>query len=281
MKNQKIAVTGASGQLGKNLQLQANMLPGQWHFFSSEELDITNIEQLEKHFLNQSFDYIINCAAYTKVDLAETEKQKAENVNSLGVKNIAEVCNKSNTTLIHISTDFVFDGNSNKPIKETETPNPINIYGQTKFAGEQQIQDKLHKYFILRTGWLYSSLGQNFLLTMKRLSKEKKELNVICDQVGTPTHTSVLIKAINEIRKVNSAAYGIYNVANEGVASWYDFAYEILKHSKSSCKLNPIMTEEYPTPAQRPTFSVLDKTKFKRVFQTDFPHWKESLATCF
>lgn len=283
MKHKKIAVTGANGQLGQELKnwQQAEGIPGDWTYFSSGELDITQKNQLEKHFLNKSFDYIINCAAYTKVDQAETEKQKAENVNSLAVKNLAEICEKSETTLIHISTDFVFDGKSNKPIRENQLPNPINIYGKTKFNGEQHLQQNLNKYFILRTGWLYSSTGKNFLTTMLRLSKEKSELNVVCDQIGTPTHTSVLIQAIYEILKNNSEAYGIYHVANEGVASWYDFAYEIFKRLESSCKLNPIKTEDYPTPAQRPAFSVLDKSKFKQTFAIDFPHWKESLKQCF
>src|SRR5690625_1933386 len=283
MKHKKIAVTGANGQLGKNLKhrQQTEKISGDWTYFSSAELDITKKDHLKKCFLNKTFDYIINCAAYTKVDQAETEKQEAENVNSVAVKNLAEICEKSNITLIHISTDFVFGGKSNKPIQENQLPDPINFYRKTKFAGEQHLQQILSQYFILRTGWLYSSIGHNFFSTMKRLGKEKEELNVIYDQIGTPTHTSVLIQAIYEILKSNSEAYGIYHAANEGIASWYDFAYEILKRSKSPCKVNPILSEEYPTPAKRPTFSVLDKSKFKQTFEVDFPHWRESLAECF
>jgi|SRR5690625_5209420 len=284
MSKINIAVLGANGQLGQSLQ--------QWHkknnpaencfFFTSSDLDITDKNQLENQLLqSQNFDYIINCAAYTAVDQAEFSKEKADEVNHLGVKNLAEICQVSNSTLLHISTDSVFDGKMNRPLTEKDIPNPINYYGLSKLKGEKQIQSHLEKYFILRTGWLYSSFGKNFFKTVQRLAKNNTQISMIYDQVGTPTHTSVLIKAILKIIHSHSQAYGVYHIANEGVASWYDFAYEILQFSNSKCLLNLILTEDYPTPAKRPAYSVLDKSKFKKEFNISFPHWKESLKDCF
>ncbi len=280
----KVAVLGANGQLGQNLQKwhQENNPTGEWYFFSSADLNICSKEDLQKHFNStSSFDYIINCAAYTEVDQAEFSKEKADEVNHIGVKNLIETFDSSKTILIHISTDFVFDGKINRPLTEKDTPNPINYYGLSKYKGEQEIRNNVKKHFILRTGWLYSSLGKNFLQTTKRLEKNNTQLSMIYDQVGTPTHAEILIQAISKIMESKSEAYGIYHIANEGVASWYDFAYEILLSLKSNCKLNPILTENYPTPAKRPSYSVLDKSKFKNEFNVEFPHWKESLKGCF
>lgn len=279
----RIAVTGANGQLGKNLQdwVKNNPSSNEWIFFNSHELNIVDSDQLQHKLKNEKIDYLINCAAFTAVDLAESEKDRAEAVNHFAVENLAKICKETKTIFIHISTDFVFGGDGNIPLKETDKTHPINFYGLSKLKGEEKIQQHLREYFILRTGWLYSALGKNFFKTIKKLGQEKPELNVIYDQIGTPTHASVLIQAISVILETDSKAFGIYHVANEGIASWYDFAYEILKLSHSSCQLNPILTESYPTPAKRPAFSVLDKNKFKQEFAMSFPHWKESLLKEF
>lgn len=282
MKKLKIAVTGAKGQLGKSLQHWSSNNPSnnEWHFFDSIQLDITNHNKLEG-FFKEDWDYLINCAAYTAVDLAESENGKAHQINAQAVKDLAEFCKTLGIVLIHISTDFVFDGSLSRPLKETDLTKAINVYGETKLEGEQHIQKILKEHFILRTGWLYSEFGKNFYKTIYRLGQEKNELRVVCDQIGTPTHTSVLVQGINEIISTQSEAFGIYHLSNEGVASWYDFAYEILKVSKSHCKLNPVLHTSYPTPAKRPAFSVLDKTKFKKEFQLEIPHWKDSFLIGF
>lgn len=280
----KIAVVGANGQLGQSLKqgFQQNNPAEHWSFFSSKKLDINDHKSVKQKLIEEDrFDYVINCAAFTAVDLAETQKEKAEETNHLAVENLAKICTISESKLIHISTDFVFDGKENKPLKENDKTNPINFYGTSKLRGERAIQKHLEPYFILRTGWLYSSFGKNFLKTIEQLGKTKDELYVVYDQVGAPTHTDVLVKAILKIIHTESKAYGIYHVANEGVASWYDFAYEILKLTNSNCRLKAILSEAYPTPADRPSYSVLNKNKFKKQFDFEIPHWKESLKLCF
>lgn len=284
MNKIKIAVTGANGQLGQNLKrwYQSQKSQQEWHFFSSAELDITKKDQLKKNFnVHSKFDYIINCAAYTKVDQAESEIESAEKINGLAVKELARVCEQSDIILIHISTDFVFEGNIARPLTETDCTNPINVYGRSKLLGEKELKTQLEKHFILRTGWLYSDLGKNFFTTIQKLAREKEELKVVFDQAGTPTHVSVLIQAILKIIETRSTAFGTYHIANEGLASWYDFAYEILQFSKISTSLIPVLSSEFLTPAKRPHFSVLDKSKFKKEFKVEIPHWKESLKTCF
>lgn len=282
MKGFKVAVLGANGQLGQSIKdwYTSHKPDKEWVFFSSSALDITDKKALAQG-LDNSFNYVINCAAYTAVDRAEQEIDKAQNINTTAVENLAKACRQKNITLLHISTDFVFDGNRSRPYKETDQPQPLGVYGKTKYQGEKLIAEHLHQYFILRTGWLYSSRSKNFLTTIHRLSQEREALQVVCDQVGTPTHVQVLIKIIVLLIARNSKAYGCYHVANEGVASWYDFAYEILQLNNSSCTLYPIPTKEYPTPAQRPAYSVLDKTKIKAELNLHLPHWKENLKDCF
>lgn len=285
MSTNKIAVLGANGQLGQTLQQQSHKWADpslNFRFFSAQELDITQTAALQKKLFSKEsdFDYIVNCAAYTAVDLAETEREKARKVNATAVTEIARLCQKNGSTLIHISTDFVFDGKTNTPLTEMVTPNPINHYGKSKWLGEEGIKAEMKGFFILRTGWLYSNYRHNFYKTMCRLFKGRENLSVVYDQVGTPTFTPVIADAIHRIIGSKSTAYGIYHVANEGVASWYDFAYEILRHTDSKCRLSPILSKDYPTPAERPAYSVLDKSKFKNEFSMAFPHWKESLKEC-
>lgn len=285
MTRLKVAVLGANGQLGQSLKnwlRQVNNSQIDWFFFSSAEVNITIESDIDKLLSDKnSFDYIVNCAAYTAVDQAEEETKKAKEVNATAVKYLAQSCKKSGTILIHISTDFVFDGIVSRPLNELDLPNPIGVYGQTKYEGEQHIAEETEAYFILRTGWLYSVYNKNFFKSMQRLFQEKEELRVVCDQVGTPTHTSILCEVINTMISTQSRAYGLYHVAHEGVASWYDFAYEILQHSNSTCTLTPLLTKDFPTPAKRPSYSVLDKTKVKTQFDLRLPHWKEGLQKCF
>ncbi len=280
-----IAVLGANGQLGQSLQKYSKtkkQAKQEWHFFTSADINITRPSQIDRLFNDHpSFDYLINCAAYTAVDQAEKEHRKAKAVNADAVKYLAECCEKHGVILIHISTDFVFDGKISRPLTELDSPRPIGVYGQTKYNGEVFIKQSMAAYFILRTGWLYATSGANFLNTMLRLTKEKNELKVVCDQVGTPTHTEVLCRVITTIINTRSRAFGLYHVGNEGVASWYDFTYEIIQNARHHCKLTPILTKDYPTPAKRPAYSVLDKTKLKTTFNLKLPHWKESLKKCF
>lgn len=291
-----VLVTGANGQLGQSLQYiapnyrdpslkgeQAEQI--QFVFCSSADLDITNPENCEKIFSQYKPDYCINAAAYTAVDKAESEPEKAYAVNVTGVKNIAEVCKKHSTVLLHVSTDFVFDGNKTTPYTEENIPNPTGIYGQTKLDGEKAIQEIFDQYYIIRTSWVYSQFGHNFMKTMLRLASERDSLSVVDDQIGTPTHAvdlaEVLIKIIcnSSLSFVEGRgeAFGIYNFSNEGQCSWYDFAKEIFKVNNISIDVKPIPTSSYPTPAKRPVYSVLDKTKIKNVFNIETKDWKVSL----
>lgn len=280
MPTLKIAVFGANGQLGKSLRAwqAAHPTPDQtWRFFDSHQADITDHAGLTALFSKEpSFDYVINCAAYTAVDNAEKAPENAFVVNADGPKILAELCHQHQAILIHISTDFVFDGRLSRPLTELDTPNPINTYGASKYKGETTIEAVANRYFILRTGWLYSNYNQNFYLTMRRLFTTKDHLNVVADQIGTPTHASVLVRAITTIINTKSTAFGLYHLTNEGVASWYDFAYEILNSQAASCRLFPISTKDYPTPAKRPAFSVLNNAKFTSEFKCHLPHWKAS-----
>lgn len=276
MKN--VLVTGANGQLGKCL-IELSMLSPflNFVFTNSQELDITNKDKVRLAFENVKFDYCINCAAYTAVDKAEQEQDKARNVNVNGVVNIAELCRQNNTTLIHVSTDFVFDGKSEKPYIETDKTTPLSVYGKTKLEGEHKIQEILNNYFIIRTSWLYSEYGTNFMKTMLRLGKERTELNVVSDQIGTPTYANDLAEVILKIVIANEKNYGVYHYSNEGVASWYDFAKQIFEYKNYSIKLNKIATSGYPTPAVRPQYSVLDKIKIGKNLNITIPNWKLSL----
>jgi len=248
-----------------------------WIFKSSKELDITNEDSITKVFNNNKIDYLVNCAAYTAVDKAESEPEKAFLVNAEGVKLLANACKEYNATLIHISTDFVFDGEKTTPYMETDLPNPINVYGASKLKGEQYAQKILEKYFIIRTSWVYSQHGNNFVKTMLRLAKEKNEVGVVDDQIGSPTYAGDLAEVIYKIIKTKPQDYGLYHYSNIGEISWYGFSMAILEESDIKIKLLPIRSEEYLTSAKRPKFSVMHKLKIKENLNIIIPHWKDSL----
>lgn len=271
-------VTGSNGQLGKCLQdISINTADFKWIFKSSNELNITNEHSIREAFKNNKIDYLINCAAYTAVDKAETEKEKAFLVNAEGVKFLANVCKEYDVTLIHISTDFVFDGEKRTPYLETDLPNPINVYGASKLQGEQYIQEILTKYYIIRTSWVYSEHGNNFVKTMVRLANERDEISVVDDQIGTPTYAGDLAGIIVQIINTKKEKYGIFNYSNSGEISWYEFAKIIFDENKIDIRLTPINTNAYPTPAKRPKYSVLNKAKIHEVFYMEIPHWEKSL----
>jgi len=274
-----ILVTGANGQLAKCIKDLESEFPGfKFIYTNSSEFDITKKDQTA-FFNTYEIDWCINSAAYTAVDLAERESDKATEVNTLGCKNIAQACKDFNINLVHISTDFVFDGNTSQAYRETDTTNPIGIYGLTKLNGENEIISVLENHYIIRTSWLYSEYGNNFLKTMLRLAKDRKEINVVENQIGTPTYAKDLAKMLLIIIEKENKNFGIYHYSNEGVASWYDFAKAIFEINNSSIKINPIPSENYPTPAKRPSFSVLDKSKIKNTFQIEIPYWRDSLKT--
>ena len=267
-------VIGANGQLGSELH---NILGDKATYVDVAELDITNAGDVKTFFADKTFDAIINCAAYTAVDKAETDVELATKINVDGVLNLA----KSNLPIIHISTDYVFDGKSYKPYSEDDTTNPKSVYGVTKLAGEKAVMENAKTAIIIRTSWLYSEFGNNFVKTMKRLGAEKESLNVIFDQVGTPTYAADLAQAIVDILpQIKTGAKEIYHYSNEGVCSWYDFATEIMNLSDLKCKVNPIEGKDYPTAATRPFYSVLNKQKIKNDFNIEINHWKESLIKC-
>lgn len=277
-----ILVTGASGQLGSELKELSKEYPYRFIFASKNELDISDYEALEKFILTNLVDCVINCAAYTAVDKAEKEKELADKINHVAVKNLAMLSDKFGLKLVHISTDYVFDGKNFKPYTEEDTTSPQSIYGKTKLDGERAIiKINPRNSIIIRTSWVYSYYGNNFVKTMLKLGKTKESLNVVYDQVGTPTYAKDLAKAILEIiPKIKNEKVEIYNFSNEGVLSWYDFAKEIMKMSKIDCKIEPIETFEYPTPAQRPHYSLLNKAKIKKEFGINIPYWKDGLDDC-
>lgn len=274
----KILVTGASGQLGKTLQsVSTGLIDHEFDFRSSTELDITDFDAVHEALTFKSYDYCINCAAFTHVDKAEMETDLAQMVNISGPRNLSLNCKEAKTVLIHISTDFVFDGASNVPYKEENIARPIGFYGASKYKGERAIISNLEQYFIIRTSWLYSEFGTNFMKTMIRLGSEREELSVVYDQVGTPTYAHDLAQVLLKIIDSNSNAYGLYHYSNEGVASWYDFAKAIFDGYGLTVQLHPIRSEAYPTPAERPKYSVMDKSKIKKAFELEIPHWRDSL----
>lgn len=280
-----VLVTGASGQLGQAIQFIAkNHSEIKFVFCSSSNLDISNKENCQTVFQKTKPDFCINAAAYTAVDKAESERDKAELINVLGSKNIAEVCNNFDVKLIHISTDFVFDGSNDKPYTETQITNPKGVYGQTKLDGEKAIQQVFSKYYIIRTSWVYSQFGNNFMKTMLRLASERAALSVVNDQIGTPTNAVDLAEALVQIilsanQQPTNDNYGIYNFSNEGECSWYDFAKKIFEINNVSIDLSAIPTEQFPTPAKRPKYSVLDKSKIKTTFGITIKTWEESLKS--
>ena len=278
-----IIVTGAHGQLGRSINdISCHFPQYNFTFTDIDTLDISDYRAVELFFLEQQPDIIINCAAYTAVDKAETEPQQAMSINANVVDNLAKLACKNNIFFIHISTDYVFDGKGYKPYKEDDTTNPLSVYGKTKLSGEQAMQKQSCRGVIIRTSWLYSEYGNNFVKTMMRLGAERKQLNVVNDQIGSPTYAGDLAKAIMEIvnNRKQIEQIEIYHFSNEGVASWYDFAKEIIQLHGCTCEVLPIPSDQFPTPAQRPFYSILDKQKIKSHFSINIPHWKESLEKC-
>ena len=277
----KIVVFGGNSQLAQSIKKVKHSFPLlEVVFLSSEEASIVDVEALVSVFDKHKPQVIINCGAYTAVDLAEGEVEKATMVNADGPRNLAHLCEKSGATLVHISTDFVFDGHYARPLAESDQTNPISVYGKTKLAGEQEIINNASRYVILRTSWLYSEFGNNFVKTMLRLGKERESLGVVADQIGTPTYAVDLANAILTIASKEKLEYGVYHYSNEGVASWYDFAHAIFKIAKLTIDLKPLSSAEFPTKAVRPPFSVLDKSKIKDQFSIQIPHWQDSLEVC-
>lgn len=273
-----VLVTGASGQLGKCLQELAEVETSlDWHFFDSSEIDITSEEDLDQCFKSKRIDYCINCAAYTNVEKAESETEKAYQINAEALKFLSLTCKKNRTVLIHISTDYVFDGRAVMPYTEEDHANPINVYGASKLKGEEYIQKILHEYFIIRTSWLYSDYGHNFYKTILKKATEGAVLNITTAQTGTPTNAHHLAIFILKIVLDKNKEYGIYNFSNSGETTWYGFAYEILKHSGNLDKVTLKKDNSYITVAPRPEYSVLDKDKLFRNFQILPASWQDAL----
>ena len=278
-----ILVTGANGQLGSEMRRLGAVSPNNYIFTDVAELDITNADAVMYVAKHYSIDAIINCAAYTNVDKAESDEATAELINATAVANLAAAMKEVGGTLFHVSTDYVFGSEGNTPRTEEMPLNPLGVYGRTKQHGEQAILESGCKALIFRTAWLYSEFGNNFLKTMLRLTAEKEQLNVVFDQVGTPTYAGDLALAIFSI--IEAGVYegneGIYHFSNEGVCSWYDFAVEIAAVAgHTGCRINPCHSSEFPSPVTRPPYSVLDKTKIKSTFDIDIPHWRESMEYC-
>ncbi|WP_323591374.1 dTDP-4-dehydrorhamnose reductase [Aliarcobacter butzleri] len=280
--NFNVLVTGSNGQLGSEIKELSNLYSYNFFFTNRTNIDITNKDNIKDFCQTNNINVIINCAAYTAVDKAESDIENADLVNRKAVKKLAIVSSELNIKLIHISTDYVFDGKNFKPYKEEFQTNPQSIYGKTKLDGEKELINVNPKNsIIIRTSWVYSFYGNNFVKTMLRLGKEKESLGVIFDQVGTPTYAAHLAKIILDIiPNIKNNKVEIYNYSNEGVLSWYDFAKEIMKMAKIDCKINPIETFQYPTPAVRPHFSVLNKAKIKAMFNVEIPYWKDGLDDC-
>ncbi|MBS7567026.1 dTDP-4-dehydrorhamnose reductase [Mucilaginibacter sp. Bleaf8] len=276
---QRVIVFGSSGQLAQCLkQVVAEQHIKDVSFFPGTT--VSEADALESIFAEQQPAYCINCAAYTAVDKAEDETEEARRVNKDGAANLATACKKHNTVLIHVSTDFVFEGNSPHPLSEADQTNPINVYGLTKLEGELAIAEALPAHYIIRTSWLYSEYGNNFVKTMLRLGREKEELKIIADQVGTPTYAIDLAKSIFAMIAGDKGQYGIYHFSNEGVTSWYDFAKAVFDISHTSIRMYPVRTAEYVTKATRPAYSVMDKAKIKQNFSIEIPYWRDSLELC-
>lgn len=277
-----VLVTGANGQLGSEVRELSTNYEHTYIFTDKDELDITDESAIKECVEQNKIDIIINCAAYTAVDKAETDQDTADLINRKAVKKLAKISKEYDIKFIHISTDYVFDGKAHKPYVEEFQTKPNSVYGKTKLDGElEMLNINPLNSIIIRTSWVYSSFGANFVKTMLRLGKEKEELGVIFDQIGTPTYARDLACAILDILpKIENDKVEIYHYSNEGAISWYDFAKEIMKMAKLSCKVNPIETYQYPTPAKRPHYSLLNKAKIKKKFNIEIPYWKDSLDDC-
>ncbi|MCT7529594.1 dTDP-4-dehydrorhamnose reductase [Aliarcobacter cryaerophilus] len=277
-----ILVTGSNGQVGSEIKEFSSNYNYNFFFTTRDDIDITSKDSIKEFCQTNSINVIINCAAYTAVDKAQSDLENADLINRKAVKKLSIVAKELDIKLIHISTDYVFDGKNFKPYVEEFQTNPQSVYGKTKLDGENEIRDiNPLNSIIIRTSWVYSYYGNNFVKTMLRLGKEKEELGVIFDQIGTPTYAKHLAKTILDIiPEIENSKVEIYNYSNEGVLSWYDFAKEIMKMAKLNCKINPIETYQYPTPAKRPHFSLLNKSKIKSKFNLEIPYWKDGLDDC-
>jgi len=292
----RILVTGKNGQLGRSIQktvntdtkIGNNQNPNDFIFVAREELDLSSESSISHYFKNNTFNIIINCAAYTQVDKAEQEDELANQINHLAVKQLASIASNQRARLIHISTDYVFDGESDKPYIETDMPNPINVYGRTKLSGEKALQALMPtNAIIIRTSWVYSEFGNNFVKTILKLGKEQNELNVVNDQIGSPTYATdlaeVILKIIgNKNYQDKEQSTQVYHYSNEGEISWYDFTKEIFKLAKIDCKVSPIATEQYLTPAKRPRNTLMSKNKIiKKLNIAECTSWNISLRDYF
>ena len=276
-----ILVTGANGQLGNEMQRVAKTSSNHYIFTDVAQLDITDREAVLRAVKDNSIQVIVNCAAYTNVDKAEDDRATADLINNKAVENLAIAARENDATLIHISTDYVFKGDRCTPCREDWETDPLGVYGITKLAGEKSIERTGCRHIIIRTAWLYSPFGKNFVKTMQKLTAEKDSLKVVFDQVGTPTYAGDLADAIARIIETGQLGkQGIYHFSNEGVCSWYDFAREICELSGNTCNIQPCHSDEFPSKVKRPHFSVLDKTKIKDTFGIEVPYWKDSLKKC-
>lgn len=279
-----ILVTGSNGQLGNEIKQQSSLYPDyKFHFTDIDELDITNEKAVNKYIEEQNIRYVINCAAYTNVDKAESEPELAKRINVLAVKYLAKACSKYNAKIIHISTDYVFDGKNYRPYRETDFTNPQSVYGETKLEGEKMLEEFAKTAVIIRTSWLYSSYGNNFVKTMLKYGKEREELNVVCDQIGSPTYAAnlanIVLKNVDDLQWIHGTH--TYHYSDGGVCSWYDFAKTIMSITETKCKVNAIESKDYPLPARRPYYSVLSKEKIKgSVDEITIPHWQDALKEC-
>lgn len=277
----KILITGANGQLGTELhEILEREFPGQTLYTDVQELDLTNAKAVDSYVANNEITHIVNCAAYTAVDRAEEEKMLCAAVNTDAVKNLAMAADANGAKIIHISTNYVFDGTNHRPYRESDKVNPISQYGTTKRKGETLLLALAPQAIIIRTAWLYSAHGKNFVKTMLRLADSQPEIKVVCDQIGTPTFARDLTRAVVKVLQSHQWVPGIYHFTDEGAASWYDFAKAIFRIAGKDVKVTPIPTEDYPTPASRPSYSILDRTRIKATYGIEIPHWEEALADC-
>ena len=281
MNNNHIVVTGANGQVGQSIKLLSDLYPDvKFSFLTRDDLSISDREALNSFFQNQKPTVLINCAAYTAVDKAETEQELALSVNATAVETLAGICKEFNTKFVHISTDYVFDGNASIPYKESDSTNPVNYYGFTKLQGENLAIAANPETIILRTSWVYAPHGKNFVKTMLKLMQDRTELNVVGDQFGSPTYAPDLAEALLKIALSDHIIPGVYHFSNDGIISWFDFATAIAEISHSSCKVNAITTAQYPTPAKRPSYSGLNKSKIQSNYSIQLKPWRDSLQDC-